>query len=109
MFSSILIYTAIIAAPILQPVVEGRPQIIQTTGMGRPSLRHPPAQACLMARRAAEVAAVRNAARADGQGNVMFVRGFQYLHSRTHADGSVEVTVQYQRQTTSAPVIRDVR
>lgn len=109
MLTLALLFSTIVVTSADQPAAEPRAPVIHATGTGRPSPRHPPVQAHLMARRAAEVVAVRNAGRQDGQGNLMFVRGFQYLQARTHADGSVEVTVQYQRTPVTSSVVRYVR
>jgi hypothetical protein len=48
-----------------------------------------------MARRAAEVVAVRNLATRLGCGRRARIRGFRYAATTYRADGSVEVVVEY--------------
>jgi hypothetical protein len=85
--------------------------VIQATGIGRPPQGRSPAQARLLARRAAEVVALRNlatelAARdrtaAGGRASTgtfrrttyAQLRGFRYLPPKYLPDGRVEVTVE---------------
>jgi hypothetical protein len=80
--------------------------VIRASGIGRRPAGKTPAQAKLMARRAAEVVALRNlAAKLHGQGinddgdriearTEALIRGFRYLPPRELQDGSVEVTVE---------------
>ncbi|NUQ50146.1 MAG: hypothetical protein HUU27_09550, partial [Phycisphaerae bacterium] len=82
------------------------PAVIRATGIGRPPQGKPAPQAKLMARRAAEVVALRNlAAQLEGQalsesnGRISartetLIRGFRYLAPRDLDDGSVEITVE---------------
>jgi hypothetical protein len=86
-------------------------QVIRATGIGRPPHGRSPAQARLLARRAAEVVALRNLAakleahdRAAPEGppatgtfrrtSLAHLRGFRYLPPRYLPDGRVEVTVE---------------
>jgi len=71
--------------------------VIVATGYGRPPKRLQGARARMMARRAAEVVAVRNLARKLGFSHPVRIRGFRYAHTSYHADGSVSVTVEYRR------------
>jgi hypothetical protein len=85
---------------------ENPPAAIRTTGIGKPSPGRPSAQSRLMARRAAEVVAVRNLAAklhnvsvdsTEGTGHITMatrIRGFRYRSSRLLPDGRVEVTVE---------------
>jgi len=82
------------------------PAVIRATGIGKPPPGKPAAQARLMARRAAEVVALRNlAAKLHGQHVVAggdrlearteaLIRGFRYLEPRFLDDGVVEITVE---------------
>lgn len=79
---------------------------IRATGIGRPPEGKTPAQARLMARRAAEVVALRNLVRKLNDEQVTgedgtftattdgFIRGFRYLPPVEHPDGTVEVVVE---------------
>lgn len=92
---------AIGQAPDSQPT-----DVIRATGIGRPPEGKTPAQARLMARRAAEVVALRNLVRKLHDDEVVgddgtftsttegFVRGFHYLPPTEHPDGTVEVVVE---------------
>jgi hypothetical protein len=102
-------------APDSQPA-----DVIRATGIGRPPEGKSPAQARLMARRAAEVVALRNLVRKLHDDEVVgddgtftattegFVRGFNYLPPSEHPDGTVEVVVElplrqaYQNHVTTA-------
>ena len=85
------------------------PGLIRATGIGRPPPGKSGRQAWLMARRAAEVVAVRNlaakleASKPEQQSRCYdhcagttprLVRGFRYLPPRTLPDGRVAVTVE---------------
>jgi len=79
--------------------VPGTPaNIIVATGHGKPPKRLQGARARMMARRAAEVVAVRNLARKLNLGHPARIRGFRYTHTAYHVDGSVTVTVEYRRR-----------
>lgn len=69
--------------------------VICATGTGYPPPRMKGVRAKLMARRAAEVVAVRNLATKLGYGRRATIRGFRYAATTYHADGSVEVVVEY--------------
>ena len=75
-------------------------RVIRATGVGYPPGRMSGAQARLMAKRAAEVRALRNLATKLGHGRHARVRGFRYLPARYRADGSVRVVVE---KVVSAP------
>lgn len=70
-------------------------RVVRATGIGRPPARMRGTRARLMARRAAEVVAVRNLAGKLGLGRSATVRGFRYLPARLLPDGRIEVTVEY--------------
>ena len=88
-----------------QPV-ENPPAVIRATGIGKPPQGRPAAQSRLMARRAAEVVAIRNLAAkvhgltvdpTEGTGRMTTaarIRGFRYVSTRSLPDGRVEVTVE---------------
>ena len=85
---------------------ENPPAVIRATGIGKPPHGKPTAQSRLMARRAAEVVAIRNlAARVHGltadptEGTsrittVTQISGFRHVSSRSLPGGRVEVTVE---------------
>ncbi len=98
-----LMYLALMPAnaacdPVPAPVV-----LVRATGIGYPPPRMRNPQARLMARRAAEVVAVRNLAQELGYEEHAVLRGFSYVSTRYRVDGSVEVTVEKAR-----PIIRKV-
>lgn len=70
---------------------------VVATGIGRPPPNIRGGRARLMARRAAEVIAVRNLARKLGLGARATVGGFRYLPAKYLPDGRVEVTVVLNR------------
>ena len=70
---------------------------VVATGIGRPPPNIRGGRARLMAKRAAEVIAVRNLARKLGLGSRATVRGFRYLPAKYLPDGRVEVTVVLNR------------
>ena len=74
--------------------------VVRATGIGRPppQMRNPRAR--LMARRAAEVVAVRNLAVKLGRGRHAIVRNFRYVSTRYRTDRSVVVTVESTRPAT---------
>lgn len=86
---------------------ENPPAAIRATGIGEPPPGRPSAQSRLMARRAAEVTAVRNLAAklhdlpvdsTEGTGRITTatcVRGFRYGSSRLLPNGRVEVTIEF--------------
>ena len=77
-----------------QPPKKPHPGVVRATGIGKPPRRMADARAKLMARRAAEVGAVRNLAIKLGYGQRAVIRGFRYVSTEYLADGSVRVTVE---------------
>lgn len=76
--------------------------ITRAVGIGRPPAHMKGAQARLMARRAAEVIAVRNLARKLGMRSKARLRGFRYVLTEYRADGTVKVVVEYPRRRASS-------
>lgn len=96
MIAANAILTLILTLPI-GPVVHGDraadAAVIRATGVGRPPARMQGARAGLMARRAAEVVAVRNlSAKVHRQG--WQLRGFRYISTKQLPNGWVEVSVE---------------
>lgn len=108
--TSVLLAVLMQAAPIHAPA--SKPAVIRATGIGKPPRGKSPVVARLMARRAAEVVAVRNLARKlsprPRPGSRSYtshrstrIAGFRYLRPVYRPDGSVEVTVEMRK-----PVVR---
>jgi len=72
-------------------------ETIRENGIGRPPRNLQGPRARLMARRAAEVQAVRNLARKLGLPRHTVVRGIHYTKTDYHPNGTVVVEVQYKR------------
>jgi len=94
---------ALAVAPDAAGPAAGRVAIVRATGVGRPPARMAGPRGRLMARRAAEVVAVRNLATKLGHGRRATLRGFRYVSTRYRPDGSVEVTVESARRVRRAP------
>ena len=77
-----------------QPPKKPHLGVVRAVGIGKPPRRMRGAQAKLMARRAAEVRAVRNLAIKLGYGRRATVRGFRYVSTEYLVDGSVRVMVE---------------
>ena len=80
------------AGPRVLPIAA--PTMIRATGVGYPPPHLRGAQARLIARRAAEVVAVRNLAIKAGFGTTGTTPAFRYVSYRNLAGGAVEVTVE---------------
>lgn len=72
-------------------------RVIQATGIGHPPPWLKGARARLMARRAAEVLAVRNLSRKLGCRRRTTLSGFRYVSTDYLPNGAVRVTVEYPR------------
>lgn len=77
--------------------------VVRATGMGRPPPRMKEPRARLMARRAAEVVAVRNLSVKLGHGRHAIVRNFRYVSTEYRPDRSVVVTVESTRPAWRGP------
>lgn len=80
-----------------QPPKKPRPGVVRAVGISKPPRRMAGARAKLMARRAAEVRAVRNLIIKLGYGPQTVIRGFRYVSTEYLADGSVRVMVEIPR------------
>ncbi len=87
--------------------VASRPTVAGTQptaiGIGHPPPHMRGAQARLMAKRAAEVRAVRNLADKLGRGPRTTIRGFRYVTTTYRADGSIRVVAKYAKPRCSTP------
>ena len=95
MFTALVMIAASLPGPLGLPERERSVQVIRATGVGHPKPGLPPAQAKLMARRAAEVRAVRALADKLGYPRRATIRGFRYVSTVYRPDGTVEVIVEY--------------
>lgn len=95
MAAVVAVRTTLSTFPATEPHGMSPAQLIHATGVGYPPPRMQGARARLMARRAAEVVAVRNLAIKLGHRGRARIRGFRYVSSTYRADGSVEVLVEY--------------
>ncbi|MGD2111089.1 MAG: hypothetical protein PVI86_17060 [Phycisphaerae bacterium] len=103
---SMIVLTGPAAADMPPPLVS----TVRAPGVGVPPPRLRGAQARLMARRAAEVRAVRNLAVKLGDRRRTTLRGFRYVSTTYRRDGSVRVVVESTRPPRSTiRVIREVR
>ena len=84
---------------------------VQAVGIGYPPRRMPGTQGRLMARRAAEVVAVRNLAVKLGVGPQRHLPTFRHVSTKHFLNGSVEVTVETMvpvgRNTTASPMTKN--
>jgi len=95
MLGAFFILGMVITGPLSQPVVQPPGCVIRATGVGHPPPGMTGGRARLMARRAAEVWAVRNLVTKLGCRGRATIRGFHYAATTYRADGSVEVVVEY--------------
>ncbi len=86
-----------LAAPDPQavPTTASSVQFIVVTGEGRAPARATGSQARLMAKRAAEVVALRNLSKELGLASPASLSGFRDVSYKYHADGSVTATVEW--------------
>jgi len=80
-------------SPVPPSVPAHRPVVVRATGIGKPPGHMKGPRAQLMARRAAEVTAVRNLAR-KMQESGRTLQGFRYVSTRRLQNGVIEVTVE---------------
>ena len=97
MFAMTLVL-ATIPGPLGVPVARPDRAVIRVSGVGYPPARMEAPRGRLMARRAAEVRAVRKLATRLGLGRRATLRGFRYVSEDERPDGSVEVWVEYRRR-----------
>ena len=103
MFATFIVIGILIPGPLgsrahagLPPLVRS-PNTIRATGIGQPPSHITGSRATMMARRAADVIAVRNLANKLGLGRRATIRGFRYVLTEYRPDGSVRVVVEYPR------------
>ena len=94
MLGTLFAIAIVVPGPLGQPATRSPVRVIRAMGLGHPPPQMSGGQARLMARRAAEVRAVRNLAVKLGFGRRARVRGFRYTATRYRPDGSVEVVVE---------------
>lgn len=94
MLGTLFAIAVVMSGPLGQPATRPPVRVIRAMGLGHPPPRMSGGQARLMARRAAEVRAVRNLAVKLGFGRRARVRGFRYATTIYRPDGSVEVVVE---------------
>jgi hypothetical protein len=95
MFAALVMIAASLPGPLGLPDSDRSVQVIRATGVGHPTPGLPPSQAKLMARRAAEVRAVRALAAKLGYHHRATIRGFRYVSTTYRPDDTVEVVVEY--------------
>ncbi len=94
MLGTLFAIAVVMHGPLSQPATRSPVRVIRAMGLGHPPPWMSGGQARLMARRAAEVRAVRNLAVKLGFGRRARVRGFRYAATIYRPDGSVEVVVE---------------
>lgn len=98
MFAAYVLLAPLWIATPVQPAVHSvspPAHVVMVSGVGRAPARVAGPQAKLMARRAAEVVAVRNLAKELHLSSPATLSGFRYGSAAHHADGSVTVTVEW--------------
>lgn len=99
MLGTLFAIAVVMPGPLDKPATRPSVGVIRAMGLGHPTLRMSGGQARLMARRAAEVRAVRNLAVKLGSGRRARICGFRYAATRYRPDGSVHVVVEYPMST----------
>jgi hypothetical protein len=97
MVAELLVILAAVSGPLQASVPQADVDVIWAAGLGLPPPGMSGAQARLMARRAAEVRAVRNLTVKLGYGRRTTIRGFRYVSTTYRSDGSIRVVVTYTR------------
>ena len=95
MVAQLLVMMVTVSGPLPAPAPQADVRVIRAAGVGFPPPRMGGAQARLMARRAAEVRAVRNLAIKLGGSRRTTIRGFRYVSTTYRTDGSIRVVVKY--------------
>ena len=95
MAAQLLVIMVTVSGPLQAPAPQTDVHVTWATGVGLPPPRRAGAQARLMAKRAAEVRAVRNLAVKLGYGCRTTIRGYRYVSTTYRSDGSIRVVVTY--------------
>jgi len=94
MVSALILIAAVMPGPLGFPPGDRSVGVTRAIGVGHPTPGLPASRGRLMARRAAEVRAVRALAAKLGYHGRATIRGFRYVSTTYRDDGTVEVVVE---------------